>query len=76
MNWNQRLRQIHRWLSVVFTVAVLINIVAMVRGQQATWIGLLALFPLIVLMITGLYMFIQPYLAKGRGPGREERQLA
>jgi hypothetical protein len=76
MNWNQRLRQIHRWLSVVFTVAVLINIVAMVRGQQATWIGLLALFPLIVLMITGLYMFIQPYLARGRGQRREERQLA
>jgi len=59
-------RQVHRWLSIVFTVAVIINIVAMVREVQAVWVGLLALLPLILLMLTGLYMFVLPYVAKGR----------
>jgi len=60
------IRQIHRWLSIVFTVAVIINIIAMVRESQAVWVGLLALFPLILLMLTGLYMFVLPYTAKSR----------
>ena len=66
MNWNMWIRQIHRWLSIVFTVAVIINIIAMVRESQAVWVGLLALFPLILLMLTGLYMFVLPYTAKSR----------
>ena len=28
MNWNTWIRQIHRWLSIVFTVGFLINLVA------------------------------------------------
>ncbi len=59
------IRTIHRWLSIIFTVAVLINIAALVMGSQATWIGFLALVPLIPMLITGLYLFFQPYLAKG-----------
>ncbi len=59
------IRTTHRWLSIIFTVAVLINIVALVMGSQATWIGFLALVPLIPMLITGLYLFFQPYLAKG-----------
>jgi hypothetical protein len=66
MTWNTRIRQLHRWLSIIFTLAVIVNIVAMVAQHQAVWIGLLALFPLILLMLTGLYMFTLPYLAKER----------
>ena len=66
MNWNKLIRESHRWLSIAFTVAVLINIVAMLRQTQAVWIGLLALFPLILLMLSGLYLFALPYLAKRR----------
>ena len=67
MNWNNSIRQVHRWLSITFTVAVIVNIVAMTQQQQpALWIGLLALFPLILLLITGLYMFVLPYATKGR----------
>jgi archaellum biogenesis protein FlaJ (TadC family) len=61
-------RQIHRWLSIVFTVAVVINVVALVQQKQAFWIGLLALFPLILLMLTGLYLFMLPYAAKLQRP--------
>ena len=65
MNWNKLIRQTHRWLSIAFTVAVIINIIAMVQEKQAVWIGLLALFPIILLMISGLYMFALPYFTTG-----------
>jgi len=66
MNWSKWVRQCHRWLSIAFSVAVIVNVVALVRQEQAVWIGLLALFPLILLMLTGLYMFVLPYVAKSR----------
>jgi membrane protein CcdC involved in cytochrome C biogenesis len=65
MNWNKLIRQTHRWLSIAFTVAVIVNVVAMMQEKQAIWVGLLALFPLILLMLTGLYMFALPYFATG-----------
>jgi hypothetical protein len=66
MDWNKLIRQLHRWLSIAFTLAVIVNIVAMMQEKQAVWVGLLALFPLILLMISGLYMFALPYAAKWR----------
>jgi hypothetical protein len=69
MSWNARIRQIHRWLSIIFTLAVTANLIAVALKQEQAWIGLLALFPLILLMISGLYMFVLPHvrrrLAKG-----------
>jgi hypothetical protein len=58
------IRQIHRWLSIAFTLAVIANIVAMTMQVQAMWIGLLALVPLIPLLATGLYLFAQPYVGE------------
>jgi hypothetical protein len=66
MNWSTWVRQVHRWLAVAFTLAVIVNIVALVREEQAVWIGLMALLPLVLLMLTGLYMFVLPYAAKWR----------
>jgi hypothetical protein len=67
LNWNNAIRQIHRWLSIAFTAAVIVNIVAMTQqSQPAFWIGLLALLPLILLLMTGLYMFVLPYTLKRR----------
>jgi hypothetical protein len=60
------LRQFHRWVSIAFTVAVIINIIAVMRGAHAVWIGFLALLPLVLLLITGLYLFMLPYAAKWR----------
>jgi len=73
LNWNNWIRQFHRWLSIAFTVAVIINIVAMVLQQQAVWIGLLALFPLILMLLSGLYLFALPYLAPRRERGASTR---
>ena len=66
MKWNHWIRQIHRWLSIAFTVAVIVNVIAMMQEKQVVWVGLLALFPLILLLLTGLYMFALAYLAKWR----------
>ena len=66
MNWSMLIRRTHRWLSIAFTVAVIVNVVALVQQQQAVWIGLLALFPLVLLLLTGLYLFVLPYAAKWR----------
>lgn len=63
---NKWIRQFHRWLSIIFTLTVLANLVALAMQKQSTWVGLMALFPLILLMITGLYLFALPYLAKSR----------
>jgi hypothetical protein len=70
LNWNKWLRQIHRWLSIAFTVAVIVNIVALVQEKQAVWVGLLALLPLVLLMLTGLYLFVLPYAVNWRGERR------
>lgn len=66
MNWNKGVRWFHRWVSIAFTVAVIINLVALARKEQAVWIGLLALLPLVLLLLTGLYLFALPYAMKGR----------
>jgi hypothetical protein len=71
LNWNKWIRQIHRWLSIAFTVAVIVNIVALVQKEQAVWVGLLALLPLALLLLTGLYLFVLPYAAKWRS-GRHD----
>ena len=66
MNWNKWIRETHRWLSMVFTVAVIVNVAALVKGEQAVWVGLLALLPLVLLLLSGLYLFVLPYAAKWR----------
>ena len=70
LNGNEWIRQIHRWLSLAFTVGVIINIIALRQAEQALWVGLTALIPLIFLLFTGLYLFVLPYAGKWRGARR------
>jgi len=66
LNWNRLIRQTHRWLSMAFTLAVILNLVFLLQKEQVVWVGLLALLPLILLLVSGLYLFALPYLVKGR----------
>lgn len=66
MSWTLKIRQIHRWLSILFTLAVIANIAAMTQGQPPLWVGLTALFPLVLLLASGLYLFMIPYAARWR----------
>jgi hypothetical protein len=69
---NEWIRQAHRWTSIAFTVAVIVNIVAMMQKDPPVWVGLLALFPLVLLLISGLYLFVLPYAARRRSGRRPE----
>lgn len=73
MTGNMWVRQIHRWLSIAFTLAVIANIAAMTMQVEAAWIGFLALVPLIPLLATGLYLFALPYVGQSDGVRREAR---
>jgi hypothetical protein len=66
MNWNRTIRQAHRWLSILFTLGTIANIVVMSLATPPVWVGLLALIPLILLLVSGLYMFALPYFRPGR----------
>ncbi len=70
MNLNVLIRQLHRWLSIAFTLAVIVNIAAMTRAEPPQWVGLLALLPLVLLLATGLYLFALPYAARLRSGRR------
>jgi len=70
MNWNKWIRQIHRWLSIAFTITVIANFVALARGTPPAWVTYSPLFPLALLLFTGLYMFVLPYSTKWRSARR------
>jgi hypothetical protein len=63
---NAWVRQIHRWLSIAFTVTVIANFIALSRGQPPAWVTYSPLFPLALLLFTGLYMFVLPYASRWR----------
>jgi hypothetical protein len=58
------IRQAHRWLAMVFTLTVVANFVDMaVRpGQPPGLVTYSPLLPLLVLLLSGLYLFVLPYL--------------
>jgi len=60
------IRQFHRWTSIVFTLTVIANFVAMGLGTPPAWLVYSPLLPLFLLLFTGLYMFVLPYMAKWR----------
>jgi heme A synthase len=70
MSWNKWIRQVHRWLSIALTVAVIINVVAIVQGKYNSKLGLMAVAVLALLWLTGSYLFVLPYAAKWRGGRR------
>ena len=69
------IRQSHRWLSIVFTLTVIANFAAMTRGTPPAWITYSPLLPLALLLFSGLYLFVLPYLGRSRAgaPRRASR---
>lgn len=63
---NQWIRQIHRWLSILFTLSVIATFIALAQPEPLVWISYVPLAPLFLLLATGLYLFALPYLAKWR----------
>ena len=63
---SKTIRQIHRWLSIVFTLTVIANFVAMSQGEPPAVITYAPLLPLFLLLFSGLYMFFLPYVNRRR----------
>lgn len=61
------IRQGHRWLSILFTLAVIANFAAMALGEPPPWVVYAPLPPLFLLLASGLTMFALPYAARWRG---------
>lgn len=75
MNWNNWIRQAHRWLAIAFTLIVAGIFGALGLGRElAEWVYFLPLAPLFLLMFSGLYMFALPYVVNPRGGRRAIEQ--
>lgn len=70
MNWNKWIRQFHRWVAVFFTLTVIVTFIALSRENPVVWISYVPLFPLALLLVTGLYLFALPYVLKRRSAER------
>ena len=68
LNWNIWIRQIHRWVSIAFTVTVIANFIALAQGggMPPPWVTYSPLLPLALLLFSGLYLFLLPYIARRR----------
>jgi hypothetical protein len=73
---NKVIRQTHRWLSIVFTLTVIANFVALTQGQPPAWVTYSPLPPLALLLFSGLYLFVLPYATKWRSARRISRSLS
>ncbi|MGE0352372.1 MAG: hypothetical protein AB7I33_08245 [Gemmatimonadales bacterium] len=74
MNGNNRVRLVHRWVSIAFTVTVIANFAKLAAGRtQVTWMTYAPLLPLALLTITGLYLFLLPHAAMWRSRRRAGR---
>lgn len=62
-------RQVHRWLSIAFTGTVIFTSVALAMKTSAAWVSYLPLGPLLLLLLTGLYLFVRPYVGRPRDSG-------
>ena len=72
---SQWIRQIHRWVSIAFTVTRHRQLRRHGRGtgqQPPAWMTYSPLLPLFLLLFTGLYMFVLPYAAKWRSGRRAD----
>jgi hypothetical protein len=66
MKASDWIRRFHRWVSIIFTLTVAANFIAMTQGTPPAWITYSPLPPLALLLFSGLYMFALPYLGRGR----------
>lgn len=67
MNGSSPVRQLHRWLSVAFTATVIANFAVRALAEPPPWLTYSPLAPLFLLLLTGLYLFVLPYLPARRG---------
>lgn len=66
LSWSGGTRQLHRWTSIIFTLSVMANFIAMAIGTPPGWLIYAPLLPLFLLLSSGLYLFVLPHAEKWR----------
>ena len=64
------IRQGHRWLGIILTIAILLYPIEMALGKMPKLLVYAPLIPLALLLVSGLYLFFRPYFIKNRGRNR------
>ncbi len=65
MNWNQWIRQTHRWVSIAFTIGVIVNGVAVAMKKYTNAVGLDGAAPArLPPLHRPILRFILPYAAR------------
>jgi hypothetical protein len=73
MHWNVWIRQSHRWLSILFTLTVVANFAVRTQGEPPAWVTYSPLLPLSLMLLSGLYMFVLPYVGRGSAAAKPVR---
>ena len=60
------IRQFHRWVSAFFVLSVIATTIALAQAQPIMWMSYAPLLPLAFLALSGIYLYVQPYLSKRR----------
>ncbi|HVN92642.1 MAG TPA: hypothetical protein VMT38_03050 [Terracidiphilus sp.] len=76
MNWNHSIRMIHRWLSSALMVGMTVNLIAVLMHRYTNALGVLAVLPLALLFLSGVYLYLLHYAAKWRSARRAARTTA
>lgn len=66
MNWNNWIRQFHRWVAIAFVATVIVTFIALAQEKPVVWVSYVPLLPLALLAVTGLYLFVLPYAVRWR----------
>ena len=51
---------------MAFTLSVIATFIALAQEQPVVWVSYAPLFPLALLLLTGLYLFALPYMSQWR----------
>jgi len=62
------IRQFHRWASAAFVLSVGATAIALAQPEPIVWMSYVPLPPLALLALSGVYLFVLPYVRK-RGAG-------
>lgn len=58
------IRQFHRWTSAAFVLTVIATTIALAQPEPVMWMSYVPLAPLALLALTGIYMFLLPYMKR------------
>lgn len=65
MNWSRFVRQGHRWVSIFFVLLISGLLLSQGLGHEPPeWAFFTPLLPLLLLILSGLYLFALPHTAR------------